>query len=222
MKMYAGVIIATASLIALSACGSSTASDAPSAEVARASSSGATPGDGSTPSGSSSLPSDDTTTAVPSESASSASPASDVQAVTLRIAQTYMGYAAAITRQSRGQQAGQDTQLITWLREDTAAWEKAAADLDAEAKLSGLSATVDGVLAEKVTAGTLTVADGLDIAVSDGTTTCVVEASFIESGSIVSMAWAGPTCTTKGASSATPESPAPASPGAASPTPAAS
>lgn len=222
MKMYAGVIIATASLIALSACGSSTASDAPSAEAPNSSASGVAPTSESAPSGASSLPSDDTTATSPSESSPSAAPASDVQAVTLRIAQTYMGYAAAITRQSRGQQAGQDTQLFTWLREDTAAWEKAAADLDAEAKLSGLSATVDGVLAEKVTPGSLTVADGLDIAVSDGTTTCVVEASFIESGSIVSMAWAGPTCTTKGASSATPASPAPASPGAVSPTPAAS
>lgn len=210
--MFAGVIIATASVIALSACGSSATSDAPPPPASDSTPAASSPAAQTTPSGSSSLPADDTATtaASPSPSASGTAPVSDVQAVTLRIAQTYMGYAAAITRQSRGQQAGQDTQLFTWLREDTAAWEKAAADLDAEAKLSGLSATVDGVLAEKVTPGSLTVADGLDIAVSDGTTTCVVEATFIESGSIVSMAWAGPTCTEKAAPAANSTSPTPA------------
>jgi len=126
-----------------------------------------------------------------------AAPSADdtlVRESALRIAQTYMGYAAEVVRVSRGQENGADTELFAWLRESPEAWVTAASDLAAEAALSGLSATVDGVAAESLTSEGLTIADGLLIGVSDGTTTCVVEATFLEAGSVVSMAWAGPTC----------------------------
>lgn len=144
-------------------------------------------------------------TAPTQEGSVSPAPAGSGEAVTddtlvresaLRIAQTYMGYAAEAVRASRSEEAGQETELFAWLRQAPEAWAAAAADLAAEAALSGLSATVDGIAAESVTADGLSVADGLVIGVSDGSTTCVVEATFIDAGSVVSMAWAGPTCNT--------------------------
>lgn len=194
MRALARVVVPAALLgLLLTACGGQDTSDPtplppsatlPSSPDSASGSDSATESDSAAPSSTSSAPAND---ALVRESA-------------LRIAQTYMGYAAEEARKAQGDGEGED--LFAYLRDNASAWETAAADLATEAALTGLTATVDGVAAESVTAGSLTVSEGLLVGVSDGTTECVVEATFIQAGSVVSMAWAGPTCTSSAQSTA--------------------
>lgn len=176
-------------LLALSGCGSSTPSGAPS-QTADSSSAAA-------PSGTVSSAADTGGAGEPApDPTDTAADPVAVEPVALPVAQSLLGFAAQASRERRGLDAADaDAALFTVLRKSKKDWVQAAPLLVQEAQLRQVSVLVEGVAPDALRSRDVQVKDGIEITVFSETQACTVVANFVETlnGDTV-MSWSEPSC----------------------------